>query len=141
MQQFDKLTYKLDSFTRGATSAYNASWAITEMQRQINPQLDLLKFQMFATLLGSFGEKGMSMVKDWIPGFEIPKGFQSGGYVPKTGIYKLHAGEKVQPVNNHSTSVGDIYVTTGPGTSDQQVKEIGEKLAQMIKYKRLQGLN
>src|SRR5690242_15559601 len=35
-----------------------------------------------------------------------PMSFESGGIIPKTGIYKLHAGERVIPASTGGNSMG-----------------------------------
>jgi hypothetical protein len=58
---------------------------------------------------------------------------QAGGYVPRTGLYTLHEGERVI---SKSVTMGNIMISTSPGTSREQAKEIAEQLALILKYKR-----
>ena len=69
--------------------------------------------------------------------YETFKGYggsmQSGGVVPRTGLYKLHEGERV---TSKSVSMGNININLPMGSSKEQAKEIAKQLALIIKYKR-----
>ena len=68
-------------------------------------------------------------------------GFQSGGYIQKTGIYKLHAGEMVMPkgevgkagvTNNYSIN---INVTASEGMNiDDLVNEIERRIRGVVSW-------
>lgn len=74
---------------------------------------------------------------------EPVKSYQRGtDYVPKTGLYKLHQGEKVIPANKTSQNITlatTIHINEIKGRSGGAIaKEIDQELANLWKYNRSQ---
>ena len=50
---------------------------------------------------------------------------QTGGYIPSTGLYKLHAGEYVQPRRSPSVSMGTVIMNFyGVTNADEIAKKV-----------------
>ena len=71
---------------------------------------------------------------DVITGFQ---GWQGGGMIPKTGLYKLHEGERVSSKNS-SLNMGGITINVPRGTSKQQAMEVVNELKKALKYKQVE---
>jgi len=68
---------------------------------------------------------------------DIISSFQYGtNYVPKTGLYRLHEGEKVIPKNVNN--FGGIIVNVPKGTSKQQAMEVIRQLQKSLKYRQVE---
>lgn len=107
----------------GMSPEYKNIWA--NLQAEVVPQIELLQAQMMMELFSAFGEKG---AKKFFPGF------QTGGYVPRTGLYRLHEGEVVS--RSSSLNMGGINIYTSPGTTGDQARQIVDAVVDAIKYKR-----
>jgi hypothetical protein len=66
------------------------------------------------SILSAFDEKNLPGLRnelqrlwDAVEQLQAAPEMQSGGTVPKTGLYKLHEGETVLP---KGTSIGDIHI-------------------------------
>jgi len=55
---------------------------------------------------------------------------QGGGYVQKTGLYKLHEGEQVSRTT-HDNSVNNFYIKS------QDPRAVAQEIANLMKYKRV----
>ena len=53
---------------------------------------------------------------------------QSGGFIPHTGLYNLHAGETVVPANQSFTSSPTINIYTTGGVDDFTMNRISETI-------------
>src|SRR3990167_29318 len=57
---------------------------------------------------------------------------QSGGYIPQTGLYKLHAGETVVPANQSFTSSPTINIYTSGGVDSFSLNQIQDIIAREL---------
>ena len=57
---------------------------------------------------------------------------QSGGYIPQTGLYKLHAGENVIPASQSFTSSPTINVYTTGGVDSFSLNQIQDIIAREL---------
>lgn len=55
--------------------------------------------------------------------------FQTGGFVPRTGLFKLHAGERVIPAGDTFTSSPTIIVNASPGMN---VAELAREVSEIV---------
>lgn len=83
-----------------------------------------------AELLSSFIGSMPTTFQDIQSGYAS---FQSGGMIPKTGLYQLHEGERV--ISKHNVDMGGITINVPPGTSKEQVRTIIGELKRALKYK------
>jgi hypothetical protein len=83
----------------------------------LGSELKQLQYQLYSRALGVVGEYG-----------GIIKSFEQGGYVPRTGIYKLHAGEQVTP---RGVNMGDVNININ-GSAD--AKTISKEIVKVLKY-------
>lgn len=64
----------------------------------------------------------------------IKGGRQAGGFIPHTGLYKLHAGETVSPAGGTFSSAPTINVYASPGMDvDRLVSEVSSKVTEDFK--------
>lgn len=57
---------------------------------------------------------------------------QSGGYIPQTGLYNLHAGEQVIPANQSFTSSPTININTTGGVDNFSLNQIQEIISKEL---------
>ncbi len=91
---------------------------------------------MFSELLQSFGtEDARSMMSGFSTNIS---GFQTGtDYVPRTGIYRLHEGEKVISSTTNNSNMGGVTININ-GARDP--KQVADEVAKVLKYGRSSAL-
>ena len=80
----DSIEYPRTAFDRGYNRAYNSSRIAREMRAEGSPMTTGRALSISNDLRDELGRVGI-------------KGFKRGGRVHRTGIYKLHRGERVMP--------------------------------------------
>lgn len=130
--EYAKLDNKLQRLERvwpelsSIMTSFGADWmsgGASLYSKQLTESIDELKSQMNIIQM----KKDYEMLKSY------GGSMQSGGIVPRTGLYKLHEGERV---TSKSVSMGNININLPMGSSKEQAKEIAKQLALIIKYKQ-----
>jgi hypothetical protein len=70
--------------------------------------MGLMQMKMIMELFEAFGQGG----------------FQTGGTVPRTGLYRLHKGEEVRTSNQVSMSSGPFVFNINGGDARENAREI-----------------
>jgi hypothetical protein len=100
------------------TLIIDCSAAIAQLQDVLNLANQVAVITGMSTQ-GTIGGTGAGTSGWRITNPEVLDSFASGtDYVPRTGLYKLHAGEKVTPANQNTTSFGNINITINGGVDD-----------------------
>jgi len=79
-------------------------------------------------LMAKLEEMQMRSMSQMLRTFGSQNSMQSGGYVPRTGLYRLHEGEKVVPKNISAAMTNNIYI------SGNNPREIAEAVKKALKY-------
>jgi len=91
---------------------------------------------LYTLLISSFALESLVVLKTTtgMPGVHsnslAPK--QSGGYIPHTGMYNLHAGETVVPANQSFTSSPTINIYTSGGVDSFSLNQIQDIIAREL---------
>ena len=124
-----------------AKKIYGEQWKkMHPMQRRMLKQLEQARKQQEIT--GDIGQQiisGLQWIGEQLANlFREAFGFQYGGIVPATGLYRLHAGELIVPANKvvetTTPKTVNIRVTNyfGAITSEIDLETAGEKIADKI---------
>lgn len=137
--QFQGLQRQLDQIGEIYHSYYMVNNAmphvnLTSYGPWLDPQISRQLEQMRSDIMSQMGLTQLKMLMEMLQGFG--GSYQSGGYIPKTGLYMLHKGEEVRPSNRVSMSSGPFIFNI----SSNDPKGAAREIEKVLKYGLSQGL-
>ncbi len=132
-ESFGKINSAISKFFKtldeeDAITVLNAfAFAISKVADAINDfssAMDKIKEKGFIGAHPLLGEGGL--------GLGIKGGRQSGGFIPQTGLYRLHAGETVVPESQSISSNPVINIYSSGGMDESIIDRIKAELGVMI---------
>ena len=133
-ESFKKITDNLPSLTTSMNLLVETLKKVGSALEFISKHREILGILVGGAIGASAGPAGMVIgaAAGGILAHKSRGGRQSGGYIPQTGLYNLHAGENVIPANQSFTSSPTINIYTSGGVDSFSLNQIQDIIAREL---------